>query len=140
MFWTEHLKCCGDANAILMLDSYFAHKIDEKHVPKNLNIRFLTPNATNRHQPADMGIIAGTKVGNKSHYLRSLLEIFDAPGDCEHAAEERKKQKRGYRGVKHSVKPHILDCMEMLKSVWDREKMCQKRASAVVGGKQMFYR
>lgn len=122
VFWPEHLKRHGDVHAILLLDNCSAHKIDEKYVPKNLHILFLPPNVTNRHQPADMGMIAGTKVGYKALYLRALLEIFDAPGGCEHAAEERKKQKRGCRGVKYGGKPHILDCMEMLKTVWDGEK------------------
>jgi len=116
------LKRHGDVHAILLLDNCSAHKIDEKYVPKNLHILFLPPNVTDRHQPTDMGMIAGTKVGYKVLYLRALLEIFDALGGYEHAAEERKKQKRGCRGVKYGGKPHVLDCMEMLKTVWDGEK------------------
>ena len=122
VFWPEHLKQHGDVNAILLLDNCSAHKIDEKLLPRNLHILFLPHNVTNRHQPADMGMIAGLKVGYKSLYLRTLLEIFDAPGGYEHAAEERKKQRRGCRGVKYGGKPHILDCMEMLKTIWDGEK------------------
>ena len=122
IFWPEHLRRHGDVNAILILDNCTAHKIDEKYLPKHLHILFLPPNVTNRHQPADMGMIAATKVGYKSLYLRTLLEIFDAPGGFEHAAEERKKQKRGCRGVNYGGKPHILDCMEMLKTVWDGDK------------------
>lgn len=71
-----------------------------------------------KYAPANMGMIARTKVGYKSHYLYSLLEIFDAPGGYKHAAEERgDKQNRGCRDVKYGGKPHMLDFMEMLKSV-----------------------
>ena len=69
-----------------------------------------------------MEIIAATKVGYKSLLLRTLLKIFDAPGGFEHAAKEREKQKRGCRGIYYRGKPHILDCMEMLKTIWDGEK------------------
>ena len=118
----EHHKRHGVVNAILILDNCSAHKIDMSLLPKHLVILFLPPNVTNTHQPADMGMIASLKMGYKSVYLRRLLDIFDAPGGFETAAEERRKQKRGCKGVSYGGKPHLLDCMEMLKRVWDGDK------------------
>ena len=119
VFWPEHLKRNGDVNAILILDNCSAHKFDMSMIPVKLTILFLPPNVTNRHQPADMGMIAGLKAGYKSLYLHTLLGIFDTPGGYEKAAERRMKQRRGQRGIQHGGKPHILDCMEMLKQIWD---------------------
>ena len=87
-------------------------------IPTRLTIKFLLPNVTSRHQPADMGMIAALKVGYKAMFLRSLLEIFDNEGGFEAAAASRARQKRGCRGLQHGGKPHILDCMVMLKHVW----------------------
>ena len=91
MFWPEYLKRRGDVNAILMLDNCCAHKIDDKHVPKNLNICFIRLNVKNRHQPAHMGMIDGTKVGCKSNYLCLSMKIFYAPGSYGNTTEESKK-------------------------------------------------
>ena len=74
-------------SAILTLDNRSARKIDDENVPKNLNIYFLPLNTIDRHQTAEMGMIARHKVGHESNHLRSLLEMFDAPGGCEHAAK-----------------------------------------------------
>lgn len=118
VFWPEHLRKHGDVNAILILDNCSAHNIDMSRIPARLTIKFLPPNVTSRHQPADMGMIAALKAGYKAMFLRYLLDIFDKEGGFEAAAVSRARQRRGCRGVQHGGKPHILDCMFMLKDVW----------------------
>lgn len=51
-------------------------------------------------------------------FLHYLLDIFDKEGGFEAALVSRARQKRGCRGVQNGGKPHILDCMTMLKDVW----------------------
>ena len=106
-------------NAILILDNCFAHKIDISKISSKITIKFLPPNVTSRHQPADMGMIAALKTGYKALFLRQLLEIFDVPGGYEQAVVCRVRQKKGQRGIQYGGKPHILDCMTMIKQVWD---------------------
>ena len=118
VFWPGHLRKHGDVNAILVLDNCSAHNIDMSRIPARLTIKFLPPNVTSRHQPADMGMIAALKAGYKAMFLRYLLDIFDKEGGFEAAAVSRARQRRGCRGVQHGGKPHILDCMFMLKDVW----------------------
>jgi len=119
VFWPEHLKENGHVNAILILDNCSAHKIDISKISSKITIKFLPPNVTSRHQPADMGMIASLKTGYKSLYLRQLLEIFDNPGGYEQAAVNRGRQRRGQKGIQYGGKPHILDCMTMIKHIWN---------------------
>jgi hypothetical protein len=79
---------------------------------------FLPPKVTNTHQPADMGMIGSLKLGYRMLYLHTLLELFDKDGGFEEAAELRKKQKRGCKGIDYGGKPHILDAMEMITTIW----------------------
>ena len=119
VFWPEHLQENGHVNAILILDNCSAHKIDISKISKKITIKFLPPNVTSRHQPTDMGMIAALKTGYKALFLRQLLEIFDVPGGYEQAAVCRARQKKGQKGIQYGGKPHILDCMTMIKQVWD---------------------
>ena len=119
VFWPWHLEMHGDVTCILLLDNCSAHDIDMTQLPKKLIIKFLPPNVTNTHQPADMGMIASLKLGYKSLYLRILLDIFDSDGGYEQAAIRRNKQKRGCKGIHYGGKPHVLDCMEMLAKIWE---------------------
>eukprot|EP00957_Ditylum_brightwellii_P019005 1430537-Ditylum_brightwellii.AAC.1 len=66
-----------------------------------------------------MGIISCLKIGYKWHYLCILLDTFDQEGGYDLAAERRNHQRRGCKGVHFGGKPHVLDCMEMLKKVWE---------------------
>ena len=113
-------KVIGDVNAILILDNCSAHNIDMSNIPPRLTIKFLPPDVTSRHQPADMGMIAAAlKVGYKAMFLRYLLDIvFDKEGGYEAAAASRARQRRGCRGLQHGGKPHLLDCMTMLKDIF----------------------
>ena len=79
MFRPHHLRENGDVNAILILENCTAHDIDQSRLPVHLLIKLFPPNITNRHQPADIGMIAALKAGYKYLYLRELLAIFDAP-------------------------------------------------------------
>ena len=105
-------------NAVIILDNCSAHKIDMSKIPARLLIKFLPPNVTSQHQTADMGMIAAPKAGYKALYLHNLLEIFDAPDRYKQAAALREKRRKGQRSIQHGVKPHILDCMVILKQVW----------------------
>ena len=114
------MKENGHVNAILILDNCSAHKIDISKISSKITIKFLPPNMMSRHQPADMGMIAGLKTGYKALFLRQLLQICDVPGGYKQAAVCRARQKRGHKGIQYGGKPHILDCiMTMLKQVWD---------------------
>ena len=84
----------GHVNAILILDNCSAHKIDISKISSKITIKFLPPNVTSRHQPADMGMITGLKTGYKALFLHQLLQIFDVPGVYEQAAVCRARQKR----------------------------------------------
>ena len=121
VFWLSHLQENGHVNAILILDNCSAHKIDVSKISSRITIKFLPPNVTSRHQPADMGMIAALKTGYKALYLRQLLQIFDVPGGYEQAAVTRRRQKPGQKGIQYGGKPHILDCMTMMKQIWNGE-------------------
>ena len=122
VFWPWHLKENGNVPAILILDNCSAHKIKgSNRLPKKLFIIFLPPNVTNRHQPADMGMIAVLKIGYRMNFLHQLLYIFDAPGGYEAAAKLRSQQKPGCRGLVYGGKPHVLDAMEIVDKVWKAE-------------------
>jgi hypothetical protein len=119
VFWPHHKKEKGDVPCILLLDNCTAHNIDKKLlISKNIHIIFFPKNVTNRHQPADMGIIRCIKVGYRMTYLQSLLKIFDEDGGFEQAAKLRAKQARGCKGLHYGGKPHILDAMNIVQSVW----------------------
>ena len=119
MFWTRHLIENGDVNTILILDNCTVHDIDQSRLPNRLFIKFFPLNVTNRHQPADMGMIAALKAGYKSLYQKKLLAIFDAPQGFECAAVQRAQRRRGQKGIEVGGKPHLLDCMIMIKYIWD---------------------
>ena len=66
-----------------------------------------------------MGMICALKAGYKSIFLRSLLEIFDSPGGYAEAARQRAVQRPGLKGLDFGGKPHLLDCMLILRKVWE---------------------
>ena len=121
-FWPWHLRRRGDVRCILLLDNCSAHKdvdLVENYVkPPNLTILFFPPNLTSRHQPADMGLIAVLKVGYKSRMLQVLLDLYDDCDDFEDLAEQRKKIRKGCRGIHYGGKATILDAMCILKEIW----------------------
>ena len=82
VFKPYHTDLHGHSKALLLLDNCSAHKINMELLPDWLKIVFLPPNVTNRHQPADMGMIASLKIGYKINMLTQLLEIFDKEGGC----------------------------------------------------------
>ena len=78
-------------------------------------------NVTNRSQSADMGMIASLKVGYKSNMLFRLLEIFDEEGGYEKAATRRRATKRGCRGLDVGGKATLLDAMNILNEIWNKD-------------------
>ena len=54
------------------------------------------------------------KVGYKSFYLRSLLELFDETGAFEAMVQAKSGQQAGMRVITFGGKPHVLDCMNIL--------------------------
>ena len=88
-------------------------------IPARLFIKLLPPDVTSRHQPADMGMIAALKAGYKALRLHNLLEIFYDPGGYKQAAPRREKQRKRQRGIQHGGNLRILDCIVMIKQVWE---------------------
>ena len=118
VFWPEHVRIHGYVNCILILDNCSAHNLDYSIFSPRLTVKFLPPNVTSMHQPADMGMIAALKVGYKAKYLKGLLNVFDAPGGFVEANVLRQGQRAGCRGVEYGGKPHILDAMLMVDEIW----------------------
>jgi hypothetical protein len=88
VFCPHHKKEKGDVSCILLLNNCTAHNIDKKLlISNNIHIVFFPPNKTNRHQPADMGIIRCIIVGYRMTYLQSLLKNFDEDDGFEQSAE-----------------------------------------------------
>ena len=87
-------------------------------IPQRLAIKLLLPNVTSRHPLEDMVIIAALTVGCEVMHLRNWLSVFDKEGGFEAKTDSREQQRRGYKGLKYGGKPHILDCMAMLKDAW----------------------
>jgi hypothetical protein len=122
VFIPHHEKRYGkSSNAILLLDNCSAHKIDMNILPAWLKIVFFPPNVTNKHQPADMGMINALKVGYKTKMMTQLLEVFDQEGGYEDAARRRKATKKGCRGLKLGGKATILDAMLILDEIWKND-------------------
>ena len=64
VFWPFHFKKHGDVICVLLIDNCSAQtKLDESKIPAKLIILYLPPNVTSCFQPADMGMIALSKVG-----------------------------------------------------------------------------
>ena len=118
VFWSDHAIKNENKNCILILDNCSAHKIEYSTFSPHLTVKFLPPNVTSGHQPADMGMIAGLKIGYKGNYLRSLLRIFDEGGGYSRASELRSRQRPGCKGLAFGGKPHILDAMCILDEIW----------------------
>ena len=113
----------GDKKGVLIMDNCSAHHgLDTKQFPSWLIIKFLPPNLTSRHQPADQGMIANTKIGYKLTLLQRLLVILDDPVKAAQAKATAKAQKPGCRGIGYGEKPTILDAMIILKEVWEGSK------------------
>ena len=102
------------------------HGLDQKKFPSWLQIKFLPPNLTSRHQPADQGMIANTKKGYKLNLLKRLLVILDNPLKAAQAKTTAKAQKPGCRGIGYGDRPTVLDAMVILKEVWEGEKYNNK--------------
>ena len=68
-----------------------------------------------------MGMIASLKVGYKSIILTFLLSIFDKEGGFDAARQAQARHKPGCQGLSYGVKPHILDVMEILANIWNKD-------------------
>jgi hypothetical protein len=53
--------------------------------------------------------------------LETLLEIFDVEGGYEKAAEARRRQKHGCKGLQYGGKAHVLNAMNLLDNVWSQD-------------------
>ena len=82
----------------------------------------MTPNVTNIPQPADMGMIDSIKVGYKVTLLEKILSIFGIEGGYLRAYSERKKSKRGCKGIDLGGNPHLLDARKFLKPIWENDE------------------
>ena len=121
VFWPHHRRTRGDVPALLLLDTCSAHEVDTTKIPSKLAVKFLPLNVAHRHQPLDMGVLSSLRVGYKRTFLQYLLNMFDVEGGYELAAEQRKKQPKGCKGIFFGAKPHLLDVMKILKDIWDED-------------------
>ena len=108
--------------ALLRIVNCTDHKIDESDLPERLSLLFLPPNLTSTRHPADMGMIASLEVGYKSITLTFLLSIFGQEGGFDAASPARARKKSGCRGLAYGGKPHILDVMEILANIWNKDR------------------
>ena len=68
---------------MLLLDNYYAHTLSDKETskpPKQVFIKFLSPNVTNIYKPNDIVMIFSIKVGYRVTLLEQLLSFFDIKG------------------------------------------------------------
>ena len=54
--------------------------------------------------------------------LSSLLNIFDDEGGYEAAYRARARQTKGCQGIAYGVKAYILDAMEILAGIWNKDR------------------
>lgn len=110
---------------LVLLDNCSAHKLTDEefqaYEDQKVYIHFFPPNLTSKHQPADMGMIAALKVGYRTLYLSSLLELFDEENGYEMAAERRKKQPAGCKGLAYGGKATVLDAIEIIDRLWKKD-------------------
>jgi hypothetical protein len=69
-------------------------------------------------QPADMGMIAGLKVGYRLQMLKKLLAICDDEELYKDAIEAGQKARKGCIGLAHCGKAHLLDAAQILNQIW----------------------
>ena len=65
---------------ILLLDNFSGHEINMIKIPDVIITIFFYNTVTNKHQTADMGMIASLKVGYWLDTLEKLLDIINAKG------------------------------------------------------------
>ena len=116
VFWPyhcDHFRGRETPKALLILDNCSAQtNLDETELPDKLHIINLPPGLTCRHQPADMGIIAGIKVGYKAAMLTQLLHHFDK-------SEAERQSLQGEKGLVAGQKATVLDAMKILLHIWN---------------------
>ena len=131
-WWLDHVllpyhftKHGRGVPCLLLLDNCSAHKLTDEefkaYEDQKVYIHFLPPNLTSKHQPADMGMIAALKVGYRTKYLSSLLDLFDVENGYELAVERRKRQLAGCKGLKFGGKATVLDAIDIIHSIWDKD-------------------
>jgi hypothetical protein len=66
--------------------------------------------------------------------LNELLDLFDEEGGFELAAERRKKQKKGCRGLRYGGKATVMDALQILHGIWS----CDDKYAKVDGIKRCW--
>jgi DDE superfamily endonuclease/Tc5 transposase DNA-binding domain len=123
VFVKHYSKSFGQQKGVLILDNCPAHTgIEEQMTAPFIKVFFLPPNMTSVYQPADQGMIAKLKLGYKSLMLKKLLHILDDEETYNATLQAAKHQRKGCKGLAYGMKPHVLDCMVLLKEVWDSDK------------------
>ena len=131
-WWLDHVllpyhftKHGRGVPCLLLLDNCSAHKLTAEefkaYEDQKVYIHFLPPNLTSKHQPADMGMIAALKVGYRTLYLSSLLQLFDVENGYEMAAERRKRQAAGCKGLAFGGKATVLDAIDIIHHIWNED-------------------
>ncbi len=119
VLWPWHKQHFGDVCCILLLDNCKAHTdLDKSRLPQKLVIPFFPPNCTSFMQPADMGVIAGLKVGYRVLMLKKLLAICDDEELYKDAIEAGRKARKGCIGLTYCGKAHLLDAAQIVNQIW----------------------
>ena len=84
-----------------------------------VEVIYLPPNCTSKHQPMDAGIIAAIKKNARTKYLLKLLRLFDEREGLR-AAAKRLKMPTGTKGVDQGYPAHIYDAMGFMQEAWDQ--------------------
>jgi hypothetical protein len=113
----------GHVPCILILNNFSGHKalFEGGWLPEEINIIFFPANVTSNHQPADMGIISGLRVGYKAVLLWAYLDIFDIGGGFEDAKRRRALRQPGFKGLDVGGKATVLDAIQIMDSIWSSD-------------------
>jgi hypothetical protein len=67
------------------------------------------------------GILLKVTSYSQKRWLEMLLAIFDIEGGYGKAAEARRHQKRGCKGLQYAGIAHVLDAMNLLDNIWSQD-------------------
>ncbi|KAL7569082.1 hypothetical protein ACA910_016921 [Epithemia clementina (nom. ined.)] len=127
VFWPFHIAQQGDVPCVLLLDHCPAHvDLDQVEydapLPGNLKIIYFPVNMSRKRHPAEGGLIGSIKLGYKLKMVSSVLALFDLLGGFQGAQDRfygRGDRKPGTGGLACGDPATLLDCLYILKQVWN---------------------
>lgn len=109
-----HVRKTTTKKVLLIMDNCGPHSNTALDFKEQVQIVFLPPGCTSKHQPMDQGIISWLKRAYKKQLLEEMLDVFERK-------EEIKKIPKvaGCAGILDGEKANLLDAMKILKKSWD---------------------